>query len=61
MASGFASIINMADLKIEYSDMSKDMVNRVVQIVRDLERTKMDKDVALTIKKDFDANFFPTW
>lgn len=51
----------MTDIKIEYSEMGKDMVNRVVQLVRDLERTKMDKDVALAIKKDFDARFHQTW
>jgi high-affinity K+ transport system ATPase subunit B len=47
----------MSDIKIEYSEMGKDMVNRVVQLVRDIERTKMDKDVALAIKKEFDARF----
>lgn len=38
-----------------------DMVNRAVQLVRDLERTKMNKDVALQIKKDFDNTFHGTW
>jgi dynein light chain LC8-type len=29
--------------------------------VRDLEKNKMDKDVALAIKKEFDAKFNQTW
>ncbi len=38
-----------------------DMINVAVQVVRKLEKNKMEKDIALEIKREFDLQFFPTW
>lgn len=53
----------MADkkIKIEYCEMSKDMVNLAVSIVRDIEKNKTPREIALHMKKEFDNKFFPTW
>ena len=37
------------------------MINKAIQIVRKLEKNKMEKDIAYTIKKEFDTTFHPTW
>ena len=38
-----------------------DMINVAIQVVRRLEKNKMEKDIAMAIKREFDAQFFPTW
>ena len=37
------------------------MINAAVQVVRKLEKNKMEKDIAMAIKREFDTKFFPTW
>ncbi|CAI2383109.1 unnamed protein product [Moneuplotes crassus] len=48
-------------IRIESSEMSKDMINVAIQVVRKFEKAKTEKDMAIDIKREFDLQFFPTW